>query len=196
MYDKEGSVLRIETTINKTEDFRVYRAKQGDPGGEKTWRPLQRSVGELWRRAQVSAAANRRYLEALASVTDKTPAGQASAGVCRAVVKDGRRHRALNPWSEKDAALLAAVSRGEYTINGLRNRDLRRQLWPKTGDPRTERRRAGAGTRQLRLLRAHGLLRKVSGTHRYVVTEGGRKIITALLAARQADVEQLTALAA
>ena len=196
MYDKEGSVLRIETTINQTEEFKVYRAKQGEPGGEKSWRPLQRSVGELWRRAEVSAAANRRYLEALASVTDKTPAGQASAGVCRAVIKDGRRHRALNPWSEKDAALLEAVSRGEYTINGLRNRDLRRQLWPKVGTDQQERRRAGAVTRQLRLLRAHGLLRKVSGTHRYVVTEGGRKIITALLAARQADVEQLTALAA
>jgi hypothetical protein len=196
MYDKEGSVLRIETTINKTEEFKVYRAKQGEPGGQKTWRPLQRSVGELWRRAEVSAAANQRYLQALASVTDKTPAGQASAAVCRAVVKDGRRHRALNPWSEKDAALLAAVSRGEYTINGLRNRDLRRQLWPKAAGAQLERRRAAAVTRQLRLLRAHSLLRKVSGTHRYVVTEGGRKIITALLAARQADVEQLTALAA
>jgi len=196
MYDKEGSVLRIETTINKTEDFRVYRAKQGDPGGEKTWRPLQRSVGELWRRAQVSAAANRRYLEALASVTDKTPAGQASAPVCRPVVRDGRRHRALNPWSEKDAALLQAVSRGEYTINGLRNHDVRRQLWPKAGTQTQERRRAAAVSRQLRLLRAHGLLRKVSGTHRYVLTEGGRKIITALLAARAADVEQLTALVA
>jgi len=153
-------------------------------------------VGELWRRAQVSAAANRRYLEALASVTDKTPAGQASATVCRPVVRDGRRHRALNPWSEPDAALLAAVSRGEYTINGLRNRDLRRQLWPKVGNVQPERQRAAAVTRQLRLLRAHGLLRKVSGTHRYVMTESGRKIITALLAARQADVEQLTALAA
>jgi hypothetical protein len=196
MYDKEGSVLRIETTINKTEDFRVYRAKQGAPAGEKAWRPLQRSVGELWRRAQVSAAANRRYLEALASVTDKTPAGEASAQVCRALVKDGRRYRALNPWSQKDAALLQAVSRGEYMINGLRNRDLRRQLWAKVGTDKEERRRAGAVTRQLRLLRAHGLLRKVSGTHRYVVTEGGRKIITALLAARQANVEQLTALAA
>jgi hypothetical protein len=196
MYDKEGSVLRIETTINKTEEFRVYRAKQGEPGGEKTWRPLQRSVGELWRRAQVSGAANRRYLQALASVTDKTPAGQAAAKVGRAVVRDGRRHRALNPWSEKDAALLAAVSRGEYVINGMRNRDVRRQLWVKVGTDKVERRRAGAGTRQLRLLRAHGLLRKVSGTHRYVVTEGGRKIITAVLAARQADVEQLTALAA
>jgi hypothetical protein len=196
MYDKEGSVLRIETTINKTEDFKVYRAKQSDPGGQKGWRTLQRSVGELWRRAEVSAAANRRYLEALASATNKTPAGQASASVCRAVMRDGRRHRALNPWSEKDAALLTAVSRGEYTINGLRNRDLRRQLWVKAGTDKEERRRAAAVTRQLRLLRAHGLLRKVSGTHRYVVTEPGRKIITALLAARQADVEQLTALAA
>ena len=112
------------------------------------------------------------------------------------MVKDGRRHRALNPWSEKDATLLTAISRGEYAINGMRNRDLRRQLWAQVGTDQQERRRASAVTRQLRLLRAHGLLRKVSGTHRYVVTEGGRKVITALLAARQADVEQLTALAA
>jgi hypothetical protein len=196
MYDKEGSVLRIETTINRTEEFKVYRAKQGEPGGEKAWRPLQRSVGELWRRAQVSAAANRRYLEGLASVTDQTPAGEAAPGVCRAVVRKGRRQRALNPWSEKDAALLAAVSRGEYTINGLRHRDVRRQLWAKAGNAQQERRRAAAVTRQLRLLRAHGLLRKVSGPHCDGVTEGGRKIITALLAARQADVEPLTALAA
>jgi hypothetical protein len=196
MYDKEGSVLRIETTINKTEEFKVYRAKQGEPRGEKSWRPLQRSVGELYRRAEVSAGANRRYLEALASVSQKTPVGQVAEEVCRARMRKGRRHRALNPWSEQDAALLAAVSRGEYVINGLRNRDLRRQLWPKAGSLREERRRAGKVTRALRLLRAHGLLRKVSGTHRYVVTEDGRNIITALLAARQADVQQLTALAA
>jgi hypothetical protein len=80
----------------------------GNPGGEKSRRPLQRSVGELWRRAEVSAAI----------------------------------------------------------------------------------------TRRLRRLRAHGLLRKVSGTHRDVVTAGERKVITALLAARQADVEPLTPLAA
>ena len=50
--------------------------------------------------------------------------------------------------------------------------------------------------RPLRLLRAHGLIAKVSGTHRYVVTDKGRTTITALLAARQADVNQLTKLAA
>ncbi len=112
------------------------------------------------------------------------------------MVKEGRRHRALNPWSRTDAALLQALSRGEFAINGLRNRDVRRQLWPKTGTKLQERRRAGKVTRQLRILRAHGLLGKVSGTHRYVLTPTGRKIITALLAARSADVEQLTALAA
>ena len=53
-----------------------------------------------------------------------------------------------------------------------------------------------AVTRQLRLRHAHGLVRKVIGTHRCVLTERGRKITTALLAARQADVEQLSALAA
>jgi hypothetical protein len=45
-------------------------------------------------------------------------------------------------------------------------------------------------------LRAHGLIKKVSGTYRYQVTTQGRQILTALLAARQADVQKLIALAA
>ena len=46
-------------------------------------------------------------------------------------------------------------------------------------------------TRQLRLLRAHGLLQKVPHTHRYQVTAAGRQIITALLTARQTPIAQL-----
>src|SRR5271157_2634284 len=41
------------------------------------------------------------------------------------------------------------------------------------------------------LLRAHGVISKVSKTHRYQVTVVGRNKVTALLAARQADTEQL-----
>ena len=40
------------------------------------------------------------------------------------------------------------------------------------------------------------MIAKVSGTHRYVLTDKGRTTITALLAARKADVDQLTKLAA
>ena len=60
----------------------------------------------------------------------------------------------------------------------------------------TIRQHMAAVGRRLQLLRAHGLIAKVPKTHRYVVTEKGRNIITALLTARQASTEELTALAA
>jgi len=104
-----------------------------------------------------------------------------------------RRVRALNPLAAADARLLEAVSRHEFLINGLRNRDLRHVLYAQdTDNPTERRRRAAAVTRRIRLLRAHGLLHKVPKTHRYVVSDQGRLTITALLAARSVSVEQLT----
>jgi len=46
------------------------------------------------------------------------------------------------------------------------------------------------------LLRAHGLIRKVTGTHRYLLTPKGREITTTLRAAQHASVEQLLKLVA
>jgi hypothetical protein len=104
--------------------------------------------------------------------------------------------RALNPLSEQDACLLTAVNRGEFAINGFRNRDLAALLY---GDPPTDplqaKRLSAKDTRQLRLLRAHGLIRKVPNTHRYLLTNGGRTTINAVLAAKQATTQQLTRLA-
>ena len=71
---------------------------------------------------------------------------------------------------------------------------------PKKANPRQRRaeirRRSAAITRQFALLRAHGLLRKLPRIRRYHLTAKGRRIITALLAACDANVEQLTKLAA
>lgn len=103
-----------------------------------------------------------------------------------------RRLRALNPLAAADADLLEAVSRHEFLINGLRNRDVRGLLFddaPTTARERQQ--RSAAVTRKLRLLRAHGLLEKVPNSHRYLVSEAGRQVITALLAARNASTEQL-----
>lgn len=83
------------------------------------WQKLRRGVADLWRRGQVSQASNRRYLDALASVTGTTPLWQESQPVCRPVRIDGRRFRALNPWSPEDGALLEAVSRGRRIITAL-----------------------------------------------------------------------------
>ena len=202
MYDKQGSVLRIETTINQTRDFRVYREAQIGPHGraknegKKAWRILRRGVVDLKRRAEVSRAANDRYLTALAGTSGKVPLFEWVDSVCKPVLRDGRRARALNPWSPQDSALLLAVNRGEFKINGFRNRDLRTLLFPTKTTAPEQRRLSPAVTRKLALLRSHGLIKKLSGTHRYVLTDKGGTTITALLAARQANINQLTQIAA
>jgi hypothetical protein len=197
MYDKQGSVLRVETTINDARDLKVFRRKEGDPKGKKEWLRMRKSVADVRRRAEVSQAANDRYLKAMAAVEPGQPLGELTAGLCQPVVWQGRQTRALNPFSGDDAKLLAAVSRGEFTLNGFRNRDLRGLLHgPAPADAKLVRRQSAAITRRLRLLRAHGLIAKVTKTHRYTLTEKGRTAITAILAAKQADAAKLHELAA
>lgn len=192
MYDKQRAVLRVETVINNPEDFKVYRTAEGKEDGPKEWRKLRKGVADLPRRAEVSQAANARYLEGLAAVEAKTPLGTLAARVCRPASWRGRRVRALNPLAEADAALLAAATRGEFAINGFRNRDLRPLLYgTKPVGPAELKRQSAAVTRRLRLLRAHGLIHKVAHTHRYVLSDHGREIIAAVLAARQADTAAL-----
>ena len=163
-----------------------------DDKPQRAWQPLRRTVMDLPRRAQVSRAANNRYLDALASTQASTPLGQLAAPLCRPITHDGRRYRALQPMG-MDNPLLQALSRGEWTLSGFRNRDLQHLLY--LGEPRDKkaaRRRSACVGRKLRLLRAHGLIRKLPHTHRYLVTESGRTVLTALLAAQQANTQKLT----
>lgn len=172
MYDKEGSLLRVETTIVRPKDFRVYRAKEGEPKGPKSWRILRKGVSDMYRRAEVCRAANQRYLEALASVTGSSSLLQEAAELCGPIIRHGKRYRGLNALAQKDHALLRALSRGEFALSGIRNADLRASLYPPTKVKTTKaeiRRRSAAVTRQFALLRAHGLLRKLPRTHRYQI---------------------------
>ena len=103
-----------------------------------------------------------------------------------------RRVRALRIGDPADVALLAAISRGEFVTAGFRNRDIRALLHPQvTDDPTTPRRLAARVGRQLRLLRAHGLIHKVPKTHRYRLTTKGQTLTAALTAARSATLRQL-----
>ena len=197
MYDKHGSVLRIETTINDVTDFKTFRAPEGRPDAEPSWQCMRKGIADLHRRAEVSQAANDRYLQALASVEDTTSLGELAARLCRPVRYHGRLARAINPHAPDDSALLEAISRGEFTLNGLRNRDIRALLFPKPPpDQAEQKRQAAAISRKLRLLRAHRLIRKVPHTHRYHLTKAGRTAVTALIAARNASTRELTKLAA
>jgi hypothetical protein len=191
MYNKQGSVLRIETTIVQPRDFKVYRGTEEKPLKRK-WQKMRKGAADLPRRAEVSKRANERYAAMLHAAHCTKPLKELAEPLCRRIGGRKRPARALNPLSPQDALLLETVNRGEFAINGFRNRDVRRHLYPAgTADPREQKRRAAATTRKLRLLRAHGLINKVPKTHRYLLSDRGREAITALLAARAADVPSL-----
>jgi hypothetical protein len=195
LYDKAftavGSVLRAETTIHRGGEFRVFRRKEGDTRGKKSWRVLRGGVADLYRRAEISQRAAERYLDALAGVDEQTTLEELIQRLGQPRPWKGRRVRALRPLGE-DRALLETIRRGEFTLNGFRNRDLQKSFFVAAAqDLREARRRSAWVSRQLRLLRAHGLIRKVPGTYRYQLTETGQKAIAAILTALRSTIREL-----
>jgi len=197
-------VLRTETTINKPEKIKVFRRSQNDPTSDPTWRPLRQGVVDLPHRAQLGDQVNERYLEALAALPDTRTVKDLVEPLTRPMPEpQGKRAcarrqiRGLNPLAGEDAALLTLVSDPKWMIAGIRNRDVVAALYPDQPTEANERRRRSARvTRLLRLLRAHGLLAKIEGTHRYHVPAEARLQIQALLAVRNANPEALTSNAA
>lgn len=192
-----GSVFRVETTIECAEDFKVYRRKEGDRKGPKAWREMRRGIADLPRRARVSQQCNERYLGALVSVEASQRLEEVAERLERPMRWKGKRVRGLHPFSGPDSTLFQAISRGEWTVRGFRNGDLQRLLLsqPATSDEE-KRRRSAWVSRQIRLLRAHGLIQKVPHENRYHLTAFGRLAVTTVLAARQASVSDLNEKAA
>jgi len=194
VYDKQGSVLRVETTVNNPRDWKVYRAAEGEKCG--SWQRMRKGVADLHRRAKISQACNERYLHALASIRVDRIVGNVVGSICRPTRWKGRRVRAFRPWSREDSELLRTISRGEFNLNGFRNRDIRNFLFPGEHDRETKRRLSGRVTHRLRLIRAHGIIRKVPNTLRYVLTDKGCEITTAIIHTQAIPITKLMELAA
>ncbi|MGI8782151.1 MAG: hypothetical protein ACR2L2_00665 [Acidobacteriota bacterium] len=191
MYDKAGCVLRIELTINNPRRFSVRRP---GPHGRLRQYPLRAGLIDLRQRVQIGIQACGDYLQALALVADTRPCHQLLDGVSQPVVVQQRRYRALRPVSPEDSQILQVLLSGTSRLQGVRNRDLRRQLYPNSWQDPQQRVKASARiTRQIRLLIAHGLLFKISGTNRYSLTNRGNEVATAAHLLRQADFTQLAA---
>ncbi|MBA3257255.1 MAG: hypothetical protein H0T64_11490 [Pyrinomonadaceae bacterium] len=128
MYDKQGSVLRIETTINNPRRFRVHRSGTCRGKIVKKWLPMRKGIADIRRRVELSRAANARYLDALSVVGLETPSYRLLDRVNHVVKKVRRQYRALRPISPDDASLFQAILHGEHSLQGFRNRDLRKTL--------------------------------------------------------------------
>ena len=194
MYDKAGSVLRIETTINNPRRFRVRRKVTRQ--GERTviWVAMRKGVADIARRIDLSGAANERYLQALAVVGISQTTADVLDPVSRPVCHRGRPQRPLHPITARETEVFRVVLGGEFAVQGFRNRDLRDHLYgPPPNDPHHRRRLSQRINRLLRLLRAHGLIRKITTTRYYRVTDRGHQVMTVALRLRQTNTALLAA---
>lgn len=88
MYNKAGSILRLETTINSTREFKVFRRPNDDLSRPASWQKMRKGVSDLHRRAQVSQGCNQRYAENLAAASIKQTLLQTAQNICSHTVKN------------------------------------------------------------------------------------------------------------
>lgn len=197
-YNKQGTVLRVETTINNTRFFDVYRHPNDDPSRPMGWLPMRKGVADLCRRAEVSDRINRRYADHIAAADTGERFGEVVGKVCRKASLQGRNGksvnvRALRPGDPLDRRLLEFLKKGDWDLNGFANRDL--DMFLNNGraakDAVDKKHRSAKASRLIRLLRAHGLVKKVKNKNRYMVTEYGHKLGTAIALAENVSIKKL-----
>jgi hypothetical protein len=191
IYDKQGSVLRIETTINNPKRFQVRRRLKRQ--SKFQWLPLRKGIADIRRRVQLSRAANERYLQALAVVGEPTPSYKLLDQVSKPVIQGQQKLRALRPVSPEDSRLFQVLLNGKFALQGIRNKDIRQQLWPTPQEHKQERKNAARVTRSLTLLKSHNLIYRVPKTNYYRTTKLGDEVMNTALKFRETNIALLAA---
>lgn len=154
-YHKEGRALRTETTINNARDF--YIGKR---------------VHNLPRLRQIGFQANRRLLEVEKISHDCLLAEEAFQQLHRPRRVATQRASALRFADPKVQSLCHALLAFPQLPGGFSNRHLRDRFAALLGKPATAL-TAGQMTYHLRRLRLHHIIERISGTHRYRLTDSG-----------------------
>lgn len=154
-YFKQGHALRTETTVNDPGDFGVRKA-----------------LPNLWQLKTLGQTANRRLLEAERIADGGVFCGADLEQLQRPIRADGHRVAALRFGDSRAMALLAALGHYGLQLHGFRHRDLRPLVESLLGGTYT----SNQMTYDLRRLRRRGLITRVTGTHRYLVTPLGLRV--------------------
>ena len=190
MYDK-CSVLRIETTINDPREFKVYATVHHRDGTEsEEWKPMGKSISNLYRYAEVSKSCNQRFLDALVNIVPVKSTLDEIGKVCSGKRVDGKKVTGFNVWSPDVVRIMETICDGRYLINGFRNKDIGRSIFPDVKDPK---KLSSKTSRMLKKLRLHGLIKKVPRSRRYHVTSKGRRVMGTLIELRHKEYPPLAA---
>ena len=193
----EHNVLRFEMTMNDPTRFKIHRhAQNQDKSEPKRFMPMRKGIADTFPRAEVSKNIINRFTEHMATVEEKTSLGDLIAPVSQPIKHNGKRVRAMDVFG-KDLELLRAIADPAFSVSAITNKELQRVLgstsWAKN---MSGKQLSGRISRHLSLLRDHGLIKKLPNQRKYMLTDKGRKITTAVNSALAASVHDLLKAAA
>jgi hypothetical protein len=168
IYDKFSKILRIETTSNDISFFKHFREvvhRDGSKSHEMA--SLKKNIYSLSFLTDNLKAANKRYLEFISAFDNKVVARKRLEKVTSSKIENNRNYKGINFFNNEDLAILMAIVRGEFNINGFRNKNLQKLLASKVSKI----------SRLLKRLRIHGLIKKASDSYKYYLTKIGKETI-------------------
>ena len=192
----EQNILRFEFTMNDPAKFKIHRIVEGSESDEKQFRPMRQGIADIVPRTQICGSRIKNITEQMATLEDDMTVGELIAKVTNPIITGGKRYRGLDVTG-KDLSLLKCIADPKYSVDAITNKELQLSLgktaW-KNG--LTGRGLSGRVSRHLRLLREHGLIKKIPKQHKYLLTAKGRALTTALtecLGAKVSDLDNLAA---
>jgi hypothetical protein len=169
MYDKLGTILRIETTANDVSSFKHYRKVEHRNGPSSMgFAPMKKSIYSLSDLAGILFACNRRYLAHLSALDDFFAGVKLLDRVTRPRKVEGKTVKGVDFFNPAERTLLGALKNPKFNIAGVRRAGL---------SPLLEQLSPSALSRQIRRLRHPGLIKRVAKTYRYYLTCAGRAVI-------------------
>lgn len=173
MYDKVSKILRIETTTHRVSFFKHYREVEHRNGErEKQVAQFKKSIYSLAPLREVLAAVNHRYLAFISQIETREVGRAHLNAVSHSITENNRHYKGFNFFDDDDLKLLRILMRGEYCINGFKNKTLRAYFPDKN---------TGHISRLLKRLKIHGFIKKVRRSYKYYLTSFGQYVISTAL---------------
>jgi predicted transcriptional regulator len=168
MYDKFRKILRIETTSNDISFFKHFReVVHRDGTTSHQMAPLKKNIYSLSFLADNLKAANKRYLEFISAFDNKEVGRKRLEKISSPKSDNNRNYKGFNFFNVEDLMILTAIVRGEFNINGFRNKNMQKLLGFN----------GGKISRLIKRLRVHGLIKKAANSYKYYLTKIGKETI-------------------
>lgn len=192
----EQNVLRFEFTMNDPTRFRIWRTVECSGSDEKKFLPMRKGIADIVVRTQVCSSRIKNFTEHVATLEEDISVGEVLSKVTQPFKSNSKKYRGLDVVG-KDLALLKAVADPKYYVDAITNKQLQKALGSLPWANRLTGRCLSARiSRHLRLLREHGIIRKLPKQHKYILTEKGRLLITAISQSLGTKISDLAGLAA